>query len=81
MRDGRTHACGISSGSFTLAHIVAASAFNYWKDRIGVNNTELMQTLSRLLDPEHQSSPVGCNPFKAKFEELKNISSEKQRYT
>lgn len=81
IRNGNTRACGVSSGSFTLAHMVGSIAFQYWKDRIGVNKTELFQTLGRLLDPEHPTPPRWLRSIKSSFQRSKEYFFRKKKAT
>lgn len=81
MRDGKTRACGVSGGSFTLAHMCGSIGFQYWKDRIGGNNTELFQILGRLLDPEHQSSPRWLQSIQRKLQRTKEYFFRKNKAT
>jgi glycosyltransferase involved in cell wall biosynthesis len=81
IRHGRTRACGVSSGSFTLAHMCGSIAYQYYKDRFGVNKTELFQLLGRLLDPEHPTPPRWLQSVQNKMQRTKEYFFRKNKAT
>ncbi len=81
IRLGRTRACGHSSGSFTLAHMVGSIGYQYWKHRTGGSNTELFQLMGRLLDPEHPTPPRWLQSIQSRVQKTKEYFFRKKKAT